>query len=824
MAFSIVGKVVLSTSNAIRGLAQYRKKAKAAKMAQDQLATHKAEDAILKEAKAAEINSTKMRKLINGKGKIVSITKEEHNQLTISRVALQKKADAIRASRLQTRLEAKAMQQQRQKRMMQIRAVNAFTAALKEARSWIRMFRRSSNKPVRMRTQRAVAGLRKIGTAARSVGGALSSLAFAAGGVFAALSGGKLLEGAKGMFQRAFDLSRQMEDSKVTFDIMLGDAKKSRALIEDITEFAARTPFQRADIIAGSRRLLTITKQNVDENKRLFKLASNVAAIKPGTKVEDVSRAFVSAAFGEFESLKQYGLALRAEQFKEFGKPGGEAYGKAVLEEVEKQFTSLTGGRDLVEALSGTISGKMSTLKDNVEQILLDIGDVLTERLNIKGLLDDGIKSLQTFGKILRATIKGDLDEAAIGDTWMFALAEFIKQAIDLMVKFKNIAVDTGKWLLGTWNKIPEGVQTAILWFGVLSTAFVIGSATIAGALLSIVIVLAMIGGQAILIAGAIAAAFALMLLPIIATVAFGFMLFRKEGESVGETMKRLGATLKAWFMPMWEKFKVFLDAFWNALAHAFLPAWEALEEAFARLRPTVAELFATIAGPGGAPTMEQLIVIGTKLGNVLGTILLAAVDAVVWAIDRMNLFLKRNRTFINSFISDVKRVSKAFWDLMSGTGDAQENLKVFMLGLFDIVVTPFKGIIIQLSTMVAETLIEFSNKIAPLSEKLATKLRQAGAGLIESAAQLKTDEGLLETRGEFLKPLNIQLEAEIKTEQPVEVNMDGETIATGLAETEMRGRNAGRGGDPLTPEEMGFVMEGSRIRTVTLAEVAGRS
>ena len=298
------------------------------------------------------------------------------------------------------------------------RTVQTFTGFLKEARSAYKLFAGVSNRGIRVggigRAKRQIKGLtvqvRGLGAAFAGVAGgiALAIGSLGAGNVFGNLS--DTIGGAIG--QAAGE-----ESSQVTFKTLLGSAEKTADLFDRITSFSSKTPFQRSDIIEGSKLLLNVTRDNVAENERLFKLAANIASLRPGKKVADVSRGIVSAArAGEFDILKSsFGILLSADQFKDAGKKGGKSYTKAVLGAIEQQFSAITGGRGgtLVDQLSATLAGKASTLKDNVDLISLTLGKAFVSRLNLKGILDDMIGVLGSFRMALKFVLTGEIPKDA---------------------------------------------------------------------------------------------------------------------------------------------------------------------------------------------------------------------------------------------------------------------------------------------------------------------------------------------------------------------------------------------------------------------------
>ena len=87
-------------------------------------------------------------------------------------------------------------------------------------------------------------GIEKIGSIAKT---GLKTAATAIGAVSAAFSAG-IVSGVK--------YNSQMEQYITSFGTMLGSAEKATALVNDLKEMGAKTPFETADLAKGSQTLL----------------------------------------------------------------------------------------------------------------------------------------------------------------------------------------------------------------------------------------------------------------------------------------------------------------------------------------------------------------------------------------------------------------------------------------------------------------------------------------------------------------------------------------------------------------------------------------
>lgn len=219
-----------------------------------------------------------------------------------------------------------------------------------------------------VRADRAVVSLRRnvltLGGSIRGVAGHLGALAAALTPVTLGLG---LLIG------KGSQLGMDLEANMLTMRVLLGDAAKASDLVDRIRKFAAATPFQEGDLIEGSKRLLRLTGQNVDENMRLLHVLGNVTALNPSKNIVEAVEALLDATSGGgFERLKEFGITLHASDFKV--KAGQAGFAEAVSKRVEEDIKKLTRGQDLVGELSKTMSGRLSTLKDAVSNMIREIG------------------------------------------------------------------------------------------------------------------------------------------------------------------------------------------------------------------------------------------------------------------------------------------------------------------------------------------------------------------------------------------------------------------------------------------------------------------
>jgi tape measure domain-containing protein len=260
---------------------------------------------------------------------------------------------------------------------------------------------------------RAATPLRAFGAQVTNVGSMVAGLVTKIGGlaaVGAAVAGGALLAGAVGLGVWAVKLAADAEQSRVSFTVMLGSAEKARELMGEINQFAASTPFQTTELIGASKSLLAFgvaQDQIIPTMRTLGDLAAGLN-IPIGELSELYGKARVQGRLfaQDVNQLTGRGIPVIQEFAKQFGVTEGEVKGlvesgKIGFPQLQKALVSLTsdGGKfaGLMDAQSKTLAGVWSTLQDTITLNVTKIGEAITSKINITGL----IQSISTVGQII---------------------------------------------------------------------------------------------------------------------------------------------------------------------------------------------------------------------------------------------------------------------------------------------------------------------------------------------------------------------------------------------------------------------------------------
>ncbi len=190
-----------------------------------------------------------------------------------------------------------------------------------------------------------------------------------------------------------------MEQAEIGFTTMLGSAQRARSFLDELQDFAARTPFEFPDLVTASQRLLALGFEARDVVPVMTSIGDAVAAIGGGA--EHIDRAVT--AIGQIQAKGR----LMAEEMMQLNELGifswqmlADAIGTSVpkaMEEVSRgqvsaaefmqAFQQQTGEAfgGMMEKQSQSLLGLLSTFKDEVMMRLGDVAGPLMDAL--KGAL-----------------------------------------------------------------------------------------------------------------------------------------------------------------------------------------------------------------------------------------------------------------------------------------------------------------------------------------------------------------------------------------------------------------------------------------------------
>lgn len=330
--------------------------------------------------------------------------------------------------------------------------------------------------------QRSRESFRSLGESAnaelQSMDGFMAKAAQTAAGLFA-------VDKLKDFASAIATVRGEYQQLEIAFETMLGSKSQADALMAQLIDTAATTPFEMKDIAESSKMLLAYGMAADEVNGTLIRLGDIAAGLS--IPIKDLAFLYgTTMVQGRLytQDLNQFlgrGIPLADELAKQFGKNKSEVKklveeGKIGFPEVQKAIEALTnegskfGG--LMEAQSKTIKGQKSNIEDAWEQMMNEIGRSQEE--NISGALDITgklIENWKTIGKVLLYVIS--IYGAYRAATMLAAIATRINAAAAQNMAYQQkLAAMQGVVLTNAQAGMAAATSTARYAFESLKTAF----------------------------------------------------------------------------------------------------------------------------------------------------------------------------------------------------------------------------------------------------------------------------------------------------------------------------------------------------------------
>lgn len=338
-----------------------------------------------------------------------------------------------------------------------------------------------------------------VASAAERSGGVLSKVG--AAGVFigkAVLGVGVAAAGLAGAgLKVGLETAAGMEQAQIAFSQLLGSQQKARKYMEDLTSFAAKTPFEFPGLVDASRTLLGVGVAAKDVIPMLTNFGDAAGAL--GIKQDAFQRIMLATAqaisagkfqAGDLNQIMNNGLPIWSLLAKATGKPvpelrklasEGKLLAKDVLPILQKQMQKDYGGA--MEKQSRTLSGMWSTLMDTMSQGLASaiqplipvLSKVMPGAISALGgffkwlakAIADGLPKLQAFAKAVGPHVQGAL--RAVGKAvsqlagWIRDdLVPWVKQVADFVMPLFKGALDDVKAAFGNAEDGSNGMMAAL--------------------------------------------------------------------------------------------------------------------------------------------------------------------------------------------------------------------------------------------------------------------------------------------------------------------------------------------------------------------------
>ena len=242
--------------------------------------------------------------------------------------------------------------------------------------------------------ERAAAGIRSQGNAAQQAAGKLNGLRGAVVGLGSAFGGIAAVLGVIQSGRFVFAKTAEVESQTRSLQVLTGSAEKAGQIIKQLQDLGAVTPFTSTELIDAAKRLQAfgVEADKVVETTRRLADASGATGAELSGLVTAYGQVQAKGRL-QGEELLQFqerGIALQEELRKMYGMTSQEFQkalekGQISAKAVEVALVNLTntGGKYANGAIaqSDTLSGRLSTLQDNVDGVAREVGKVLTPAL-----------------------------------------------------------------------------------------------------------------------------------------------------------------------------------------------------------------------------------------------------------------------------------------------------------------------------------------------------------------------------------------------------------------------------------------------------------
>ncbi len=307
-------------------------------------------------------------------------------------------------------------------------------------------------KVAKQSTSSVVSDAERMDSAFNSVKGSIAELAGAA-----ALGG---------FVNKVIQVRGEVQQLEVAFETMLGSKAKAEALMADVINLAAKTPFGLQDVSNATKMLLAYgsTAESVaDEIKMLGNIASGLSIpLNDMIYLYGTTRTQGRMFTQDLRQFMGRGIPLAEELAKQFGVIKDEVgalvtAGKVGFPEMQKALQSMTneGGQffNLMDKQSQTITGQISNLEDSIYQMFNKIGE------SQQGTISKGIS--------LASSLVENYEKVIDVIAHLIIVYGAYKAAVMAVAAAQSVAAMAR--LVKTLYTVAKGAQTAAAAFSLLS-------------------------------------------------------------------------------------------------------------------------------------------------------------------------------------------------------------------------------------------------------------------------------------------------------------------------------------------------------------------
>lgn len=307
-------------------------------------------------------------------------------------------------------------------------------------------------------------------------------------GTLAASGIASVFDGIKDAIAGMVTGNAQFEQFQTSFEVLLGSAERARAMLQDLSRFAATTPFELPGLIKASQQLLAFGVAG-DDVLPMLRSIGDAAAASPDGMEQAVGR--ITRAIGQMLAKGKI-TAEEMMQLTEAGVPAwqllADQMGKSVADVMaeaqrgtlvaDQAITTLLAGMDkkyggMMAKQSQTFGGLWSTMKDNAAAALREIGGPLFDALkNSMAGLGDAMASpdFRAGIEVMRNMVAG------VVDVFRYVSAG----AVTAFSVVRDIATSTAATVSELWSLWGDDITNILMNFGETYFAVLNGAVSVA--------------------------------------------------------------------------------------------------------------------------------------------------------------------------------------------------------------------------------------------------------------------------------------------------------------------------------------------------------
>lgn len=227
------------------------------------------------------------------------------------------------------------------------------------------------------------------------------------------------LQGAQSFISQMVAVRSEFQQLEISFGTMLKSKEKTNALMAQLTDLAAKTPFGLQEVSEGAKRLLAfqVPAQEVTETLRRMGDVAAGLGVPMGQLIHVYGQVKAQGKLmtNDLYQFMNAGIPIIAELSKVVGKSETEikdmvSAGKIGFPEIQAVIKNMTseGGLffNLMAEQSKSLGGQISNLQDNFDQMLNEIGKasegVVSGAISGVAYL---VENYQTLGKLIAGLV-----------------------------------------------------------------------------------------------------------------------------------------------------------------------------------------------------------------------------------------------------------------------------------------------------------------------------------------------------------------------------------------------------------------------------------